>query len=86
VSPKDDWAITDLPTHEQALHILHDLTSLREAIKLWHSTPDVPGAGRPWNAEECNNIERILLDIDAMAQIILDDYYFECGELYAGEV
>ena len=80
VSPRTDWTYTDRATQAEAQRYLRNLRKLRETLVLYATTPPVPGDARPFNAEECNDIERILLDIEAMVQLTID------GEIYTDEV
>lgn len=85
VSPRTDWKWTDCVTLAEARRYLRNLRKIREALVLFSSTPPLPDSARPFNAEEANNIEKILLDVEAMIQLTIDGYLFS-GELYSGEV
>lgn len=85
VSPRTDWKWTDRVTLAEAQRYLRNLRKIREALVLFASTPPLPGDERPFNAEEANNIEKILLDAEAMVQLTIDGYLFS-DDLYSGEV
>lgn len=85
VSPRTDWKWTDRVTLAEAQRYLRNLRKIREALVLFASTPPLPGDARPFNAEEANNIEKILLDVEAMVQLTIDGYLFS-DDLYSGEV
>lgn len=84
VAPQRDWQWTDRMTPEDARRYLDDLQKLREALKVPATTPPVPKGTRPFNAQEANNIEMILLNIDRMLTNIADAWFYS-GEIYAGE-
>lgn len=85
VVPKGNWKLEDMVPYSEAKRLLTNLRRLRETLALFNATPPVPGGERPFNAEEANNIEKILLDIEDMVQRTIDAYFFS-GDLYAGEV
>ena len=85
VSPRTNWKWTDRVTLAEAQRYLRNLRKLREALVLFATTPPLPGDARPFNAQEANNIEKILLDIEDMVQRTIDGYFFS-DDLYSGEV
>ena len=85
VTPRTDWVWTDRATPAAAKRYLNNLRKIRNALKLFASTPPAPDGARPFTAEEANNIEKILIDAEDMVQRTMQCWYF-CGDLYAGEV
>lgn len=85
VSPRTDWQWTDKMTQAEAQRYLRNLRKIREALALFATTPALPGDTRPFNAREANDIERILLDAEAMVQLTIDGELY-ADEVYAGEV
>lgn len=85
VSPRTDWKWTDRVTLAEAQRYLRNLHKIRDALVLFANTPPLPSDKRPFNAEEANNIEKILLDVEAMVQLTIDGYLFS-DDLYSGEV
>lgn len=85
VSPRTDWKWTDRVTLAEAQRYLRNLHKIGDALVLFAHTPPLPGDERPFNAEEANNIEKILLDVEAMVQLTIDGYLFS-DDLYSGEV
>lgn len=85
VTPRTDWVWTDRVTPAAAKRYLNNLRKIRNALKLFASTPPAPDGARPFTAEEANNIEKILIDAEDMVQRTMQCWYF-CGDLYAGEV
>jgi len=79
VSPKTDWGYSDRPTLTDAQHYLHDLKNLRDTLTSFATTPQVPADTRPFNAEEANDIEKILIDIEAAIKLIIASYR-RCGQ------
>ena len=70
VNSRTDWAWDDLPTPAAAKVYLSDLCEIRIALTLFSTTPNVPNGVRPFNAQEANDIERILTDVYAQIQIM----------------
>lgn len=85
VSPRTDWKWTDRVTLAEAQRYLRNLHKIKDALVLFANTPPLPGDERPFDAEEANNIEKILLDVEAMVQLTIDGYLFS-DDLYSGEV
>lgn len=85
VTPRTDWVWTDRATPAAAKRYLNNLRKIRKALVLFVNTPDVPDGKRPFTAEEANDIEKILIDVEDMVQRTMQCWYF-CGDLYAGEV
>ena len=85
VTPRTDWVWTDRVTPAAAKRYLNNLRKIRKALVLFVNTPDVPSGKRPFTAEEANDIETILIDVEDMVQRTMQCWYF-CGDLYAGEV
>ena len=85
VTPRTDWVWTDRATPAAAKRYLNNLRKIRKALVLFVGTPDVPDGKRPFTAEEANDIEKILIDVEDMVQRTMRCWYF-CGDLYAGEV
>ena len=85
VTPRTDWVWTDRATPAAAKRYLNNLRKIRKALVLFASTPNVPSGKRPFTAEEANDIEKILIDVEDMVQRTMQCWYF-CGDLYTGEV
>ena len=85
VTPRTDWVWTERATPAAAKRYLNNLRKIRKALALFANTPDVPDGKRPFTAEEANDIEKILIDVEDMVQRTMQCWYF-CGDLYAGEV
>lgn len=85
VSPRTDWVWTDNVTPTEAQRYLGNLRKIRTALALFKTTPQLPEGARPFNVQEANDIEKILLDVEDMVQRTIDGYFYS-GDLYAGEV
>ena len=85
VTPKIDWTVTDIPTPDQMKTYLTDVAAIRTAIAVYASTPDVPADMEKLTFAEANDIEKILLDVDALITNMMAAWYYT-GDLYSGEV
>lgn len=85
VSVKKDWSESDTPTASQMETYRQNIATLRRQIAVMQSTPETPETIRQLNYIRANNIEQILLDLDALIDKLMKSWYFS-GELYAGEV
>jgi hypothetical protein len=85
VTVKKDWLTSDAPTASQMEAYRQNIVTLRGQIAVMASTPDAPASMAGLNYVKANNIEQILLDLDALITNITKSWYFS-GEVYAGEV
>ena len=85
VSPKTDWLASDIPTASELETYRQNIVTLRALIAVMPTTPDAPASMAGLNYVKANNIEQILLDLDALITDITKSWCFS-GELYAGEV
>ena len=85
VTVKKDWLTTDAPTASQMEAYRQNIVTLRGQIAVMQSTPNAPASMAGLNYVKANNIEQILLDLDALITNITKSWYIS-GELYAGEV
>ena len=93
ISPKTDWKDDDWVDPAAQAVYLGDLAELRKQFALYETTPEVPprilatgihtndGLTHTW----ANNIEQILVDIDALLTNIAAGWLYS-GEIYSGEV
>ena len=93
ISPKADWKDDDWVDPAAQAVYLGDLAELRKQFTLYETTPEVPprilatgihtndGLTHTW----ANNIEQILVDIDALLTNIAAGWLYS-GEIYSGEV
>lgn len=85
VTVKKDWLTSDAPTQRQMETYRQNISTLRRQIAVMASTPEAPASMAGLNYVKANNIEQILLDLDALIDKLIKSWYF-AGELYAGEV
>lgn len=85
VTVKKDWLTTDAPTASQMEAYRQNIVTLRGQIAVMQFTPEAPASMAGLNYVKANNIEQILLDLDALIDKLIKSWYFS-GELYAGEV
>lgn len=85
VSPKIDWMVRDIPTPAQMAAYLADVGKIRAALAVYGTTPETPADMEKLTYIEANNIEQILLDVDALVTNMSAAYYYT-GELYSGEI
>ena len=84
VTVKKDWLTSDAPTASQLETYRQNIVTLRSRIAVMASTPEAPASMAGLNYVKANNIEQILLDLDALITNITKSWCFS-GELYAGE-
>lgn len=85
VSPKTDWLASDIPTASELETYRQNIATLRALIAVMKSTPETPETMRFLDYIKANDIERILLDLDALLTNAALAWY-QSGEIYAGEV
>lgn len=85
ISPKTDWMDGEWVTPADEAVYLGDLAELRKQFTLYETTPEVPPDLEKLNYIEANNIEQILVDIDALLTNIAAVRLYS-GEIYSGEV
>ena len=85
ISPKTDWMDGEWVTPSDEAVYLGDLAELRKQFTLYETTPEVPPDLEKLNYIEANNIEQILVDIDALLTNIAAGWLYS-GDIYSGEV
>lgn len=85
ISPKTDWMDGEWVTPADEAVYLGDLAELRNQFALYETTPEVPPDIEKLNYIEANNIEQILVDIDALLTNIAAGWLYS-GEINSGEV
>lgn len=85
VTVKKDWLTTDAPTASQMEAYRQNIVTLRGQITVMQSTPNAPASMAGLDYVKANDIEQILLDLDALIDNLIKSWYFS-GEVYAGEV
>ena len=85
VSPKTDWLASDIPTASELETYRQNIAALRALLAVMPTTPETPDSMAGLTYTEANDIERILLDLDALLTNAAAAWY-QSGELFAGEV
>lgn len=85
ISVKNTWEIEDIPTSVDMQRYLSNIEALKGAISLPDTVPDLPESMNYLKYDVANDIEKILLAIDAQIAKIRMNYIYS-GEVYSGEV
>lgn len=85
VSPKIDWTDSDIPTQPEMEDYLGYVRAIRGAITVPADAPEVPDDMIGLTYIEANNIEEILLIVDALITNMANAWYYS-GEIQGGEV
>ena len=81
VTVKTDWEVTDIPSQTDMARYLSNIRSLRKVNSALSTTPSVPDSMANLTYKTANDIEQILLDIEARI-----NSWFRCNEIFCGEV
>ena len=85
VDPKIDWLESDIPTESSMVRYLKDVETIRNTLTVRPNTPEVPEDMVGLTYEEANDIERILLIVDALITNMINAYFYS-NEINCGEV
>lgn len=85
ITARIDWKIQDIPTQPDMDEYLANIKTLRNALTVLSSTPEVPTDMDKLTYIEANNIEQILLDLDLLITNISKAWCY-AGDLYSGEI
>ena len=85
VNPKIDWLESDIPTESSMERYLEDVETIRSTLTVLPGTPEVPADMVGLTYEEANDIERILLAVDALITNMINAYFYS-NEIVCGEV
>lgn len=80
---RTEWTEADIPTASQLAQYLANVKAIREAIE--NQAPEPPADMARLTYEEANDIERILLAVDALITNMIDAYLYS-DEIVCGEV
>mgnify|MGYP003307257837 CR=1 FL=1 len=75
----------DRITQSDIERYIQNIILLRNAIKVYPTTPGAPKVGVKMDYRTANNIEKILYDIDSITTNISKTRWY-AGEIYLGEV
>ena len=85
VNPKIDWLESDIPTYSDMAIYLNNVEIIRGTLTVPPATPEVPDDMETLTYEEANDIERILLAVDALITNMINAYFYS-NEIVCGEV
>lgn len=85
VNPKIDWLESDIPTYSDMEIYLNNVEIIRGTLTVPPATPEVPEDMEGLTYEEANDIERILLAVDALITNMINAYFYS-NEIVCGEV
>ena len=85
VNPKIDWLESDIPTESSMEQYLKNVETIRNTLTVPSNTPNVPDDMEGLTYEEANDIERILLAVDALITNMINAYFYS-NEIVCGEV
>ena len=82
ISPKTDWAISDIPRAADVTQYIADLNTLKNAF---YGTTELPDSMNNLTVTAANNIEKLLLEIEDYITNMAAAFVYS-GEVYSGEV
>ena len=82
---KTNWAQEDIPEKEDMDRYFGNVAGFLDAIPLYPNTPKAPNTGEKLDYNIANDLEKILLDVNRIAESIPNSWHM-AGEIYAGEV
>ena len=85
VSPRTDWAETDIPRRSEMEGYIGDLHALKAIPTLPPVPPEIPQSADRLTIDGANAIERYLYNLGVVETSICENYLY-AGELFAGEV
>ena len=88
IPPVEDpytWYVYDIPKESEMTAYLANVSALRGVLSVSNTTPEVPSDMAGLTYQEANNIEQILLDIDALITAMMDAWFYS-DEIQCGEV
>ena len=85
LSNQKTWTLQDVQTQTDMAEYLADVRAIRGVLTLFRNTPTVPDTMVGLNYIKANNIEQILLDVDALLSNMISSFVFS-GEFYGGEL
>ena len=79
------WSVEDKPNVNDFARYFANVKTLRDAIPVWESTPEVPPTAIGFDYEKANALEQILVDVDQILNNIKNAWFYS-GDLYLAEV
>lgn len=85
LTTKTDWTRTSWPTKNDMARYYGNVAAIRGAVSVNLNTPTAPTTGTPLDYKKANDIETILLAVDAWLNRV-ESIQMYSGDLYLGEV
>lgn len=85
VTARQNWTRADIPTQEEMAIYLADVETIRSALAVMPTTPETPDDADNLTYIEANNIEQIMLDVDALITTMMLSFVY-CGVHYSGQI
>lgn len=82
---KTNWTVASIPTADDLTYYLKCVSSIRNALTLFATTPPAPTNTGALDIDEANNIEKILIDVETLINNMLAARLY-CGDIFAGEI
>lgn len=82
---REDWSQGEIPTVSGLTEYLGYVSTIRQALAQFSTTPDVPVDPDSIDYAGANAIEQILVDVDELINRMMDAAYYS-GDLLSGEV
>lgn len=79
------WSAKDIPTESDLSVYFNNVALLRRSIAVWASTPKAPDSINGFGANEANDLEQILVDVDLVLTRISQAWFYS-SDLYSAEV
>lgn len=84
VNPRTNWMLTDKMTESEANLYLINLRKIRAALAMLTTTPPTPSGAAPFNMQEANDIEKILVDVEWLLNR-MPFAFRHSGSFYSGQ-
>ena len=81
---KLNWSREDVPTKADMLRYFGNVASLRTQLPVYSGISAAPVAGDSMDYSTANELEKVLLEIDHMVDMIPESWIYS-GEIYSGE-
>ena len=82
---REDWSREEIPTATELTDYLGYIAVIRKALAQFPTTPAAPMTPNSLDYSAANDIEQILIDVDALITRMVKAFFYS-GDLYAGEV
>ena len=79
------WTENDVPTVADMTRYIQNVKTIRDALSVPGTTPDVPASMHKLTFQGANDIERILLDVEKLIENMAFTFAYS-GEIYGGEL